>query len=111
MQKIKALVEAFKQGMDIHTRTAMDVFHVSKPEEVTSNMRRTAKAVNFGIVYGISDYGLSQNLDITRKEAAKFIENYLESFPGVKEYMDSIVARSKEKWICYNDFKSSPLFT
>lgn len=91
-----ALVEAFREGMDIHTRTAMDVFGVEKPEDVTSLMRRTAKAVNFGIIYGISDYGLSQNLNITRKEAAKFIENYLESFPGVKGYMDSIIAEAKK---------------
>ena len=92
----QALVEAFREGMDIHTRTAMDVFGVEKPEDVTSLMRRTAKAVNFGIIYGISDYGLSQNLNITRKEAAKFIENYLESFPGVKGYMDSIIAEAKK---------------
>jgi len=92
--KDESLIDAFKKGMDIHTRTAMDVFHVSA-DEVTSNMRRTAKAVNFGIVYGISDYGLSQNLDITRKEAGEFIENYLTSFPGVKEYMDSIVQEAK----------------
>ncbi|ATP41413.1 DNA polymerase I [Solibacillus sp. R5-41] len=91
-----ALVEAFTQGMDIHTRTAMDVFDV-QPDEVTSNMRRTAKAVNFGIVYGISDYGLSQSLDITRKEAATFIENYLASFPGVQNYMDSIVVEAKKQ--------------
>ncbi|MER1959307.1 MAG: DNA polymerase I [Solibacillus sp.] len=91
----EALVDAFKQGMDIHTRTAMDVFGV-EAEAVTSNMRRTAKAVNFGIVYGISDYGLSQNLDITRKEAATFIDNYLKSFPGVKGYMDSIVEDAKK---------------
>ncbi|WP_332649965.1 DNA polymerase I [Lysinibacillus sp. 54212] len=90
-----ALVDAFRQGMDIHTRTAMDVFNVPA-EEVTSNMRRAAKAVNFGIVYGISDYGLSQNLDITRKEAATFIDNYLASFPGVKGYMDRIVEAAKE---------------
>jgi DNA polymerase I len=90
------LVDAFKNGMDIHTRTAMDVFGVENPDEVTSLMRRTAKAVNFGIVYGISDYGLSQSLDITRKEAAKFIENYLQSFPGVKKYMDSIVEDAKK---------------
>ena len=82
--------------MDIHTKTAMDVFHVEK-EDVTSDMRRAAKAVNFGIVYGISDYGLSQNLDITRKEAATFIEQYLNSFPGVKEYMDDIVQEAKQK--------------
>jgi len=88
------LVDAFNQGMDIHTRTAMDVFHVAE-DEVTSNMRRAAKAVNFGIVYGISDYGLSQSLNITRKEAAEFIDKYLQSFPGVKEYMDTIVQEAK----------------
>ena len=91
-----ALVEAFRNGMDIHTRTAMDVFGVDNPDDVTSLMRRTAKAVNFGIIYGISDYGLSQNLDITRKEANAFIENYLASFPGVKGYMDSIVEQAKK---------------
>ena len=82
--------------MDIHTKTAMDVFHVEK-EDVTSDMRRAAKAVNFGIVYGISDYGLSQNLDITRKEAANLSSSYLNSFPGVKEYMDDIVQEAKQK--------------
>ena len=96
MSKDEHLVDAFKQGMDIHTRTAMEVFHVPQ-EEVTPDMRRAAKAVNFGIVYGISDYGLSQNLDITRKEAAEFIENYFKSFPGVKEYMDRIVQEAKLK--------------
>ena len=90
------LVEAFRNDMDIHTKTAMDVFGVEK-DEVTSNMRRHAKAVNFGIVYGISDYGLSQSLDITRKEAGEFIKKYLESFPGVKEYMDDIVQDAKQK--------------
>lgn len=90
------LMEAFKNDMDIHTKTAMDVFHV-KEEEVTSNMRRSAKAVNFGIVYGISDYGLSQSLGITRKEAALFIERYFESYPKVKEYMDNIVDEAREK--------------
>ncbi len=94
MSKDKNLVEAFREGMDVHTRTAMDVFHVSE-DEVDSNMRRAAKAVNFGIVYGISDYGLSQNLDITRKEAATFIEKYFASFPGVKQYMDDIVRDAK----------------
>ena len=94
MSMDKNLVEAFREDMDVHTRTAMDVFHVSA-DEVDSNMRRAAKAVNFGIVYGISDYGLSQNLDITRKEAATFIEKYFASFPGVKEYMDDIVQDAK----------------
>ncbi len=90
------LIEAFNAGLDIHTKTAMDVFHVEK-EEVTSNMRRQAKAVNFGIIYGISDYGLSQNLGITRKEAGRFIERYLESYPSVKEYMEEIVQDAKQK--------------
>lgn len=90
------LIEAFKEDLDIHTKTAMEVFHVSK-DEVTSNMRRHAKAVNFGIVYGISDYGLSQSIGITRKEAGKFIDRYLESYPGVKQYMDDIVNEAKQK--------------
>ncbi|MBR2516889.1 DNA polymerase I [Geobacillus sp.] len=90
------LIEAFRRGLDIHTKTAMDIFHVSE-EDVTANMRRQAKAVNFGIVYGISDYGLAQNLNITRKEAAEFIERYFASFPGVKQYMDNIVQEAKQK--------------
>ncbi|WP_096189694.1 DNA polymerase I [Evansella halocellulosilytica] len=90
------LKKAFSENMDVHTKTASDVFHV-KADEVTGNMRRTAKAVNFGIVYGISDYGLSQNLNITRKEAKTFIERYFNSFPGVKEYMDQIVETAREK--------------
>ena len=94
MSNDPALIDAFQQGMDIHTRTAMDVFHVTA-DEVDSTMRRAAKAVNFGIVYGISDYGLSQNLNITRKEAAHFIANYLESFPGVQQYMENIVQQAK----------------
>ncbi|NMO95477.1 DNA polymerase I [Paenibacillus lemnae] len=88
------LKEAFVQDMDIHTKTAMDVFGVS-PEEVDGNMRRSAKAVNFGIVYGISDYGLSQNLNIPRKEAAKFIDQYFEVYQGVRRYMDEIVKQAR----------------
>ncbi|MCT2537190.1 DNA polymerase I [Aquibacillus koreensis] len=93
--KDEKLTEAFQQGMDIHTRTAMDVFHVSA-DEITDNMRRQAKAVNFGIVYGISDYGLSQNLGITRKEAKLFIDRYLDSYPGVQEYMSNIIQDAKQ---------------
>ncbi|WP_040286203.1 DNA polymerase I [Sporosarcina koreensis] len=89
------LIEAFRAGEDIHTKTAMQVFHVGK-DDVTANMRRAAKAVNFGIVYGISDYGLSQSLDIPRKEAADFIETYLASFPGVKRYMDESILEAKK---------------
>lgn len=89
------LKEAFVRDMDIHTKTAMDVFGVSE-EEVTPLMRRHAKAVNFGIVYGISDYGLSQNLNISRKEAAEFIERYFASYPGVKAYMERVVEQAKQ---------------
>ncbi|MEK8126760.1 DNA polymerase I [Paenibacillus filicis] len=88
------LIEAFRDNMDIHTKTAMDVFGVSE-DAVDSNMRRQAKAVNFGIVYGISDYGLSQNLHITRKDAARFIEQYFAVFQGVRQYMDDIVKSAR----------------
>lgn len=91
----ETLQEAFREDMDIHTRTAMDVFDVNR-NDVTPLMRRQAKAVNFGIVYGISDYGLSQNLNIPRKEAAEFIQRYFTSFPGVKQYMDNIVKQARE---------------
>ena len=90
----KKLLEAFNEDKDIHTQTAMDVFHVGK-DEIDDNMRRQAKAVNFGIVYGISDYGLSENLQITRKEAKAFIDKYFEIYPDVKRYMDEIVQEAK----------------
>ncbi|MBM7554993.1 DNA polymerase I [Thalassobacillus pellis] len=90
------LIDAFNDGRDIHTQTAMEVFSVSG-DEVTANMRRQAKAVNFGIVYGISDFGLSQSLGITRKEAKKFIDRYLESYPGVRDYMEETVSEAKQQ--------------
>lgn len=90
----ESLKQAFINDEDIHTATAVKVFNVA-PEEVDSLMRRQAKAVNFGIVYGISDYGLSQSLGITRKQAKKFIDDYLDSFPGVKQYMEDIVKDCK----------------
>ena len=90
------LIQAFKEDKDIHTETAMNVFHVSQ-SEVDKNMRRQAKAVNFGIIYGISDYGLSQNLQITRKEAKAFIDKYFSIYTGVKQYMEDIVQEAKHK--------------
>ncbi|MHD0397482.1 DNA polymerase I [Staphylococcus simulans] len=92
----ESMMNAFREGRDIHTATAMKVFGV-EADEVDSLMRRQAKAVNFGIVYGISDYGLSQSLGITRKAAKKFIDDYLDSFPGVKQYMSDIVKDAKAK--------------
>jgi DNA polymerase-1 len=92
----EALIDAFRSGMDIHTRTASDVFEVAV-EDVTALMRRQAKAVNFGIVYGISDFGLAQNLNIPQQEAKRFIEEYFRKFPGVKGYMDDIVQQAKQQ--------------
>ena len=89
------MIEGFRSGADIHTQTAAQVFGMP-PEYVTSQMRSRAKAVNFGIVYGISSFGLSQDLSITRKEAAEYIDRYFETYPGVKKYLDGEVAFAKE---------------
>ncbi|MEG0475523.1 MAG: DNA polymerase I, partial [Carnobacterium sp.] len=91
------LKAAFIEGQDIHASTAMRVFGIEKQEDVSSEMRRRAKAVNFGIVYGISDYGLSKNLEISRKEAQNFIDTYFIKYPGVKTYMEEIVREAKDK--------------
>ena len=92
----KAMINAFNNDIDIHTQTACDVFGI-KAEDVTKEMRRRAKTVNFGIVYGISDFGLSEQLGISRREAHSFIEGYYKSYPGIKSYMDSVVASCEEK--------------
>ena len=88
--------EAFIQNEDIHRKTASEVFHLPM-DEVTPSIRNNAKAVNFGIVYGISDYGLSQDLNISRKEAKEFIDKYLDNYQGVKQFMTDIVIEGKEK--------------
>ena len=90
------LIEAYKEAKDIHRITASQVFHVPF-DEVTDLQRRNAKAVNFGIVYGISSFGLSQDLSITRKEAAKYIEDYFKTYPGIKSFLDTTVAKAKEE--------------
>lgn len=92
----KGLIDAFVNDIDVHTKTAMDVFGVTK-DEVTSLMRRRAKTVNFGIVYGISDFGLAQQLGTSVKEAKQFIETYYEKYPGIRKYMDAIVKDCDEK--------------
>lgn len=92
---IESLKEAFKNNIDIHTKTASDIFKVNI-EDVTKDQRRIAKAVNFGIIYGISSYGLSEQLHITTKEAQKFIDSYLESYPGINEYMKNTIEKAKE---------------
>lgn len=89
------LIEAYNSGQDIHSTTASQVFHVPF-EEVTPLLRRNAKAVNFGIVYGISAFGLSQDLNISRKEAQDYIDRYFETYPKIKEFIDNTVADAKE---------------
>ena len=91
----KKMQEAFSNNIDIHTKTASEVF-ATPIEEVTKLQRSEAKAVNFGIIYGISDYGLSQNLNIPRKRAKEYIENYLNTYPEIKKYMKDIVKKAKE---------------
>lgn len=87
----------FINGEDIHAATARRIFHLLPDEEVTPNMRRQAKAVNFGIVYGISDYGLAQNINVTPKQAEAFIESYFAEFPGVHDYTKSIVGTARDQ--------------
>ncbi len=96
MSKDEAMKEAFRQGLDIHTATAANIYKVPL-DQVNRDMRRNAKSVNFGIVYGISAFGLSENLGIPRKEAAEIIDTYFVTFPGIKKYMDSTMASAREK--------------
>ncbi len=96
MADVPALKEAFHNKLDIHTKTASDIFKVPL-DLVTSEMRRMAKAVNFGIIYGISGFGLGENIGIPAKEAKQFIDTYLETYPGIKEYMNKTISEAKEK--------------
>lgn len=96
MSEDENLIQAYREAQDIHRMTASQVFHVPF-EEVTSQQRRNAKAVNFGIVYGISSFGLSQDLSITTKEASQYIESYFETYPGVKQFLDRQVQQAKEQ--------------
>ena len=95
MAHIQSLIDAFNEGIDIHTKTASDIFGVDI-NEVTKDERRMAKGVNFGIIYGISSYGLSENLNITVSDAKKFIDDYHKTYPGVKEYMDSVISEARQ---------------
>ena len=95
LSKDESMINAFKIGRDIHTETASKIFKVSL-DEVTREMRGKAKMVNFGIIYGISAFGLSQRLNIKRSEAKEIIDNYFTEFPSVKNYMDLTIAFAKE---------------
>ena len=91
----ESMIEAYRQNQDIHRSTASRVFHTPF-EEVTDLQRRNAKAVNFGIVYGISSFGLSQDLDIPKKEAQEYINQYFAMYPAVKQFIDELVAKAKK---------------
>lgn len=95
MANIDSLKYAFNHNIDVHTKTASDIFKVSV-DAVTKDMRRIAKAVNFGIIYGISGFGLSENLNIETKEATKFINDYYETYPGIKTYKDECIKKAHE---------------
>ena len=90
LSNVKELVDAFNNNLDIHTKTAMDIFNVDM-NDITPLMRRQAKAVNFGILYGISSYGLSEDLKISPSEAKKFMDKYFETYPGIKDYMQKLI--------------------
>ncbi len=90
------LIKAFQDGRDIHSETARDIFELPSDAVIDSSMRRIAKTVNFGILYGISDFGLSRNLGIDRKEAKKYIESYFFKFPGVKDYIDRVILEARK---------------
>ncbi|MCC7302568.1 MAG: DNA polymerase I [Bacteroidia bacterium] len=92
----EGMIQAFQEGMDIHTATAAKVFHV-KPEDVSSEMRRRSKMVNFGIIYGISAFGLAERLNISRTESKEIIDNYFQQYSRIKEYMDECIVNAKKK--------------
>ena len=96
LSKDKSMLEAFNQNIDIHSATAAKVYKVAL-EDVTRAMRSAAKSVNFGIIYGISAFGLSQNISVSRKEAKQIIDQYFEEFPGVKDYMDLSIQKAREQ--------------
>jgi DNA polymerase-1 len=97
-----ALLDAFEKGEDIHSRTAIEVFGV-KPEQLTPELRRKAKVINFGVLYGMSDFGLSQELGIEPKEAKKYIEQYFERYPRVRKFLDQVLDEARKN-LCIRTF-------
>ena len=102
MANVESLIEAFKNNQDIHTKTAQDIFNV---EIINTNQRRVAKAINFGIIYGMSEYGLAENLKISMTEAREFIENYFRTYPGIKAYMEETIKEATDKGYVLTIFK------
>ena len=103
MAQEKSMIEAYQHGVDIHTKTASEIFNVPV-DKVTSAMRRDAKAVNFGIIYGISDFGLSQNIKTSRNKAKEYIESYFHRYPSIKTFMDKNIEFAKENGYAKTEF-------
>ena len=103
LANIESLKDAFKNNIDVHTKTASDIYKVPI-EAVTKDMRRMAKAVNFGIIYGISGFGLSENLNIDTKEAMEFINNYYETYPGIKTYKEEAIKKAHKEGLVKTKF-------
>jgi len=97
ISKDKNLIKAFNSGADIHTATAMEIFNIAKKEDVTKQQRSAAKSINFGIVYGISSFGLSKQLDIPVRQAKEYIDNYFFKYPGIKNWSEQIIKETKQK--------------
>ena len=95
LANIESLIDAFKQNLDIHRVTASQIFHIP-PSQVSEEQRNKAKAINFGIIYGISAFGLARQLNISRKEAATYIERYFKEYPGIQKYMSETIEFAKE---------------
>ena len=98
--------QAFADGVDIHAMTASEMFDVPV-KDMDPMVRRRAKAINFGIIYGISAFGLANQLGISRSEAKDYIESYFKKFPGIRQYMDDTITSAKGAWLCGNDFRSA----
>ena len=101
----KELIEAYNSNKDIHAVTASQVFGI-KIDEVTEKLRRAAKAVNFGIIYGISAFGLAERLNISRSEAKRLIEDYMATYPMIQEYISGIIKKRARRWLCDNVHRS-----
>lgn len=103
------MIQSFRDGLDIHAATAAKVYGVSI-EAVTREQRSAAKAVNFGIIYGQSAFGLAQNLKISRTEAKEIIDSYFEQYGTIKNYMDKVISQAREG-LCRNNYETQTLFT
>ena len=105
----KNLIEAFTNNVDVHSATASQVFN-TELSQVSKDQRRKAKAINFGLIYGMSAFGLAKQIDVSRTEAKQYIDGYFENYPGVLRFMDETKERAKLAGICRNNFRQEAIF-